>query len=104
MATSVKRPCLRRCSHWVIAPWACQKAKRSYNLECESGLHTKITLQRHFSASTKFAHEKSRFCGRKQRGKEAFCAPINPCSRRTCFRNVDVGVLSGSRDSSPVIL
>ena len=25
-----------------------------------------LSLQRHFSASTKFAHVKSRFCGRKQ--------------------------------------
>jgi hypothetical protein len=29
-------------------------------------LSEELALQRHFSASTKFAHVKSRFCGRKQ--------------------------------------
>src|SRR5215204_3096776 len=33
----------------------------------EGTFHTLLTLQRHFSASTKFAHVKSRFCGRRQR-------------------------------------
>src|SRR4030095_9015638 len=53
----------------------------------------RITLQRHFSASTKFAHVKSRLCGRKQRGKEAFCTPINPCARRACSRSIVVGLV-----------
>jgi integrase len=56
--------------------------------------NTDLALQHHFSASTKFAHVKSRFCGRKQRGKAAFCTPINPCARRACSRSVAVGVKS----------
>jgi hypothetical protein len=47
----------------------------------------------YFSASTIFAHGKSRLCGRKQRGKEAFCTPINPCARRACSRSIVVGLL-----------
>ena len=52
-----------------------------------------ITLQRHFSALTKFAHVASRFCGRKRRGKAAFDAPINPCVRSACSRSVAVGIM-----------
>jgi hypothetical protein len=51
-----------------------------------------VTLQRHFNASTKFAHVKSRFCGRTQRGKAVFCPLINPCARRARSRSVAVGV------------
>src|SRR5262249_37625535 len=52
-----------------------------------------LPLQRHFSASTKFARVKSRFCGRKQRGKAAFCTPINPCARSVWSRSVAVGLI-----------
>src|SRR5262245_11459467 len=51
-----------------------------------------LSLQRHFSASTKFAHVKSWLCGRKQRGKVAFCTPRNPCARRACSRSIVVGL------------
>ena len=51
-----------------------------------------LTLQRHFSTSTKFAHVESRFCGGKQRGKAAYCTSTNPCARRACSRSVAVGI------------
>jgi hypothetical protein len=56
-------------------------------------LLTDITLQRHFSTSTKFAHVESRFCGGKQRGKAAYCTSTNPCARRACSRSVAVGII-----------
>src|SRR4029450_330148 len=52
-----------------------------------------VSLQRHFSASTKLAHVKSWLRGRKQRGKVAFCTPINPCARRACSRSIGGGLL-----------
>src|SRR2546426_7311430 len=51
-----------------------------------------LTLQRHFSTSTKFAHVESRFCGGKQRGKAAACTSTNPCARSACSRSVAVGL------------
>jgi predicted transposase YbfD/YdcC len=51
-----------------------------------------LTLQRHFSALTKFAHVESRFCGRKRRGKAALEVPINPCAGSVCSRSVAVGL------------
>ena len=51
-----------------------------------------ITLQRHFSVLTKFPHVKSRFCGRKRRGKAAFDVPVNPYVRSVWFRSVAVGI------------
>src|SRR5436190_17965424 len=56
-----------------------------------------LTLQRHFSTSTKFAHVESRFCGGKQRGKAASCTSTNPCARRACSRSVAVGLVSRER-------
>src|SRR3954453_16971786 len=53
-----------------------------------------LSLQRHFSVSTKFTHVESRFCGRKQRGKAAFDVPVNLCVRSVCSKSVAVG-LSG---------
>src|SRR4030095_3030933 len=41
---------------------------------------------------TKFAHVKSRFCGRTGGGKAAFDAPVNPCIRSICSRSVAVGI------------
>src|SRR5499427_808698 len=54
-----------------------------------------ITLQRHFSAMTKFAHVESRFCGHRRRGKVAFDVPVNPCVRSACSRSVAVGLRPG---------
>jgi len=51
---------------------------------------TELTLQRHFSVSTKFTHVESRFCGRKQRGKAAFDVPVNLCVRSVCSKSVAV--------------
>src|SRR4029453_11811298 len=81
-AIQLVRPCLQSCS----------KPKRCWPCVL---IPLRLSLQRHFSASTKFAHVKSRLCGRKQRGKEAFCTPINPCARRACSRSIVVG-LEGS--------
>lgn len=38
-----------------------------------------LTLQRHFSTLTKFAHVESRFFGRKQQGKVVFYASVTFC-------------------------
>jgi len=54
---------------------------------------TPLSLQRHFSALTKFAHIESRFCGRKRRGKAALSVPINHCVRSVCSRSVAVGLV-----------
>jgi len=51
-----------------------------------------ITLQRHFSVLTKFAHVELRVCGRKGRGKTSFDVPVNPCVRSICSRSVAVGI------------
>src|SRR4030095_8825880 len=59
---------------------------RHSNLRC-------LTLQRHFSASTKFAHGKSWFCVRKQREKADFCTPINHGARSVYFRSVAIGLI-----------
>jgi hypothetical protein len=52
-----------------------------------------LTLQRHFSALTKFSRVESRFYGRKERGKAAFDIPINPCVRGVCSKSVAVGLI-----------
>ena len=65
-----------------------EKLNNAAKAECK-GL---ITLQRHFSALTKFAHVESRFCGRKRRGKAALEVPINPCAGSVRSRSVAVGL------------
>jgi len=57
------------------------------------GSNGTLSLQRHFSALTKFAHVESRFCGRQRRGNAAFDVSINPCVRSACSRSVAVGLL-----------
>jgi hypothetical protein len=57
-----------------------------------SGWRAILTLQRHFSALTKFAHGESRFCGRKRQEKAVFYVPINLGSTKHVCRNVVVGV------------
>jgi hypothetical protein len=54
---------------------------------------TTLTLQRHFSALTKFARIESRFCGRKRRGKAALKVPINPYAGSVYSRSVAVGLI-----------
>src|SRR5262245_11094750 len=66
-----------------------------------STFHRVLTLQRHFSAPTKFVHVKSWFCRREQRGKVASCIPINPCVRRACSRSVAVGLTTLTKTSRP---
>jgi hypothetical protein len=51
-----------------------------------------LTLQRHFSALTKFAHVELRVCSRKRRGKAALDVPINPYVRSVGSRSVAVGI------------
>ena len=61
---------------------------------CRRGaVQRQLTLQRHFSALTKFSRVESRFYGRKERGKAAFDIPINPCVRGVCSRSVAVGLM-----------
>src|SRR5262249_15666344 len=64
------------------------------SVDSSSDGYPKFTLQRHFSAMTKFAHEESRFCGHKRRGKVAFDVPVNPCVRTACSRSVAVGFIA----------
>ena len=52
----------------------------------------RLSLQRHFSALTKFAHVESRFFGRKQQGKVVFYASVTLCVRKVCRINVAVGI------------
>src|SRR5947208_7574966 len=66
--------------------------KARHQDESQDPLRYEVTLQRHFSTSTKFAHVESRFCGSKQRGKAASCTSTNPCARRACSRSVAVGL------------
>ena len=54
-----------------------------------------LTLQRHLSASTKFAHVESRFFGRKRQGKVVFYPSANLCDGRACSVSVAVGVRGG---------
>ena len=51
-----------------------------------------ITLQRHFSRLTKFAHAKSRFCGCNRQEKAVFDVPITLSSTKHVCRNVVVGL------------
>ena len=55
----------------------------------------RLTLQRHLSALTKFAHVESRVCGRKQQGKAVLYPSENPCVKKPVPISVAVG-LSGS--------
>src|SRR5215470_18040539 len=50
-----------------------------------------ITLQRHFSVLTKFAHVESRLSESKRQREVALYAPVTSCSRRACPTSVAVG-------------
>src|SRR5712691_7367644 len=52
-----------------------------------------LSLQRHFSVLTKFAHVESQLSGRKRQREAVFCAPVNLCARRACSASVAVGLL-----------
>jgi hypothetical protein len=51
-----------------------------------------LTLQRHLSVLTKFAHVESRLSGRKRQRKVVFYAPVNLYDRRVCSASVAVGL------------
>src|SRR6266436_3340214 len=57
-------------------------------------LRSRLTLQRHLSASTKFSHVESRFCSHKRPGKAVFYTSINLCVRKHVCRSVVVGLFS----------
>src|SRR5216683_5595344 len=65
--------------------------RRSW-LNSRNGKIRNLTLQRHFSALTKFTHGESRFCGRKRQEKAVFYVPINLGSTKHVCRNVVVGI------------
>jgi hypothetical protein len=44
-----------------------------------------ISLQRHFSVLTKFAHVESRLSGRKRQKEVMFYAPVNICNSRAAI-------------------
>ena len=52
-----------------------------------------LPLQRHLSASTKFAYVESRLCSHKRPGKAVFYTSINLCVRKHVCRSVVVGLL-----------
>jgi len=52
----------------------------------------RLTLQRHFSVLTKFAHVESRLSGRNRQRGAVFYAPVNLCDRRVCSTSVAVGL------------
>src|ERR671933_601601 len=51
-----------------------------------------VALQRHFSASTKFAPVESRLSGCKRQREVVSYARVNLCDRRACSASVAVGV------------
>ena len=53
-----------------------------------------LTLQRHFSVLTKFAHVESRLSGRNSTRKVVFYAPVNLYDRRACSASVAVGLIA----------
>ena len=55
-----------------------------------------LALQRHFSASNKFAHVESRVCGRERQGKEVLYAPVYLCARKHVHISVVVGLVHGN--------
>ena len=59
-----------------------------------------ITLQRHLSALTKFAHVESRVCGRKQQGKAVLYPSENPCVKKPVPISVAVGIFGVSSPNS----
>src|SRR5713101_5696843 len=52
-----------------------------------------VTLQRHFSVLTKFAHVELRLSGRLRRRRVIFYKLVNPCDRSACSTSVAVGVI-----------
>src|SRR3989442_263145 len=56
-------------------------------------LFGRIALQRHLSASTKFAHVESRLCSHKQPGEAVFYTSLNLCVRKHVCRSVVVGIV-----------
>ena len=73
-----------------------------YNIVSEQDVAEALSLQRHLSMSTKFAHVESRFCGHKQPGKTVFYTPINLCVRKHVYRSVVVGLLKTQRHLAEV--
>src|SRR5881409_2642970 len=57
------------------------------------GNSQEITLQRHLSASAKFAHVESRLCGHKRPGKAGFYTSTTLCVRKHVCRSVVVGIM-----------
>src|SRR5881409_356641 len=55
-----------------------------------------ISLQRHLSASAKFAHVESRLCGHKRPGKAGFYTSTTLCVRKHVCRSVVVGIIGHS--------
>ena len=51
-----------------------------------------LSLQRHLSASPKFAHAKSRVCGRKRAGQVVFYTSVTLCVKKHVHLSVAVGI------------
>src|SRR6266571_3643543 len=60
---------------------------------CHTLFLMRLSLQRHFSRLTKFAHVASRLCSHKQPGKAVFYTSINLCVRKHVCRSVVVGII-----------
>src|SRR6266571_8439882 len=64
---------------------------------CHTLFLMRLSLQRHFSRLTKFAHVESRLCSHKRPGKAVFYTSINLCVRKHVCRSVVVGLCGTGR-------
>src|SRR5215510_319870 len=101
----VESSTIRVCSPWGSSgvPPVLPQDTPPPNLR-QSACKHHLSLQRHLSTLTKFAHVESRFCDRKRRGKAALDVPVNPCVRSVCSRSVAVGLCHPRADKYHLIL